>query len=82
MPKKNPPTKITITIEKEQLDWLEKNKYNLSALVRTYLKEFIPSLEKTKKGIVIPAFIKAPNDEALKEKLRKNPKFRHLVKDD
>ena len=74
---------VEVKLSKEHDEWLKKNKFNLSQLVYAYLKEFIPSIEKTKQGIMIPVmFMKAPDDTELKKKLKKNPKFKHLVKEE
>lgn len=78
MPKQK---KVTISIDPQQLEWLERNNYKLDELVHRYVNELMRSIEKTKEGVVIPAFVKAPSDDVLKEKLKKNPKLRHLVKD-
>lgn len=73
--------KVIVHVREDQLEWLKKNKYSLDDIVRTYLEEFIRSMDKTKKGIVIPAMIKAPSDMELIDQIKKNPKLRHLIKD-
>lgn len=73
--------KATVEIEKSQLDWLKKNKYNLNSLVRSYIKELIDSVDKTKQGIVIPAMIKAPTDNQLRKRLKKTKRLSHLAEE-
>lgn len=71
--------KASVEIEKDQRDWLKKNNYSLSPLVRQYLNEFIGTMERTKQGIAVPAIVKAADDDTIRERLKKNPKLRHLV---
>lgn len=68
----------SIKIEESQLEWLKKKNYDLSKVVRDYLNEFIASIDKTK-SIVVPAFIKAPDNETLKKRMMENPRLRKLL---
>ena len=80
MSKKKNPNLVTtsVSLERGQLEWLEKNHYNLSSLTRAYLNEFIQTMEKTK-TVVIPAWIKAADMEELKERAKKNPRLKRIV---
>ncbi len=70
-----------VTVREDQLEWLKKNRYDLSSLTQAYLDEFIRSIEKTKKGIVVPAWIKVASKETIRERARKNPRLKRFLKD-
>lgn len=78
--KKSRMTRTSINIEKSQLEWLEKNHYNLSSLTRAYLNEFISTMEKTK-SIMIPAWIKMKSMKTLKARAKKNPRLKSIIGD-
>jgi hypothetical protein len=81
MKRKSPEmVKKTISIEKAQLEWLEKKKFDLSKLTRAYLDELIASMEKTKKAVV-PAWIKMASPESLKSRAQKNPVIRRILEE-
>lgn len=81
MPEKKPEmVTATVTIEKNQLEWLQKKKYDLSSLTRAYLNELIVSMEKTKK-MTIPVWIKGANMESLKARAHKNPVIRKILEE-
>ena len=83
MQKKKTPNmvKTAISIKKEQLEWIEKNHYNLSSLTRAYLDEFIRTMTKTKEGIVVPAWVKMADKKTFKEMAKKNPRLKKIVGD-
>jgi len=82
MPKKTGFVTAKVSIRKSQLEWIKKNHYNLSAVVREYLDEFIRTMEKTKEGIAVPAWVKALDKDALRERMRQNPKLKSIIAED
>lgn len=72
--------KVQVTIDRDQLAWLQKNKFDLSFLVHAHLKELIRSIEVTKQGIAVPAAVlKTPDDDTLRKKLKKTPHLRRVL---
>ncbi len=70
-------TRTSIYIEKKQLEWLEKNHFNLSSLIRSYLRELIPAIEGTR-NVMFPVYYKNKSPSTFRRRAKKNPRLKEV----
>ena len=70
-------TRTSIYIEKKQLEWVERNHFNLSSLVRSYLRELMPAIDSTK-NLLVPVYIKNKSESTFRRRAKKNPRLKEV----